>query len=73
MTIQNTEFKISVKHKKGKTIFYTDLRFVYTKCDFSPICCRTNIRKIFEVSTLTKISSTLFFPKFCFGHLTDFN
>ena len=29
MTIQNTGFKTSVKHKKGKTIFYTLLLLLF--------------------------------------------
>ena len=27
------------------------LRSVYTKCDFSPICCRTKFHQIFDVSS----------------------
>ena len=35
----------------GTKICQTTLRSVYTKCDFSPICCRTKFHQIFDVNS----------------------
>ena len=42
---------LSLLEKPQLTINIRVLRSVYTKCDFSPICCRTKFHQIFDVSS----------------------
>ena len=37
--------------QKLRSVCKRALRFVYTKCNFSPICCRTKFLKIFDISS----------------------
>ena len=41
----------NMMHFVGTVSIMRALRSVYTKCDFSPICCRTKFYKIFDVSS----------------------
>ena len=41
----------SVAYENFRHLHFYALRSVYTKCDFSPFCCRTKFRKIFDASS----------------------
>ena len=44
-------YKLESKKRDNKVLELLVLRSVYTKCDFSPFCCRTKFHKIFDAGS----------------------